>query len=154
MGEQVMTTGCQICDEDLGFKIQAGHSVCPYCADLLRWFRGFFAHEPIVDLEKITPATTFGELATDSLDYMNWLVEAEEKLGIRISDTEAERFVTVGQFLRHLRLHGAEWPSDYDIRLVKKGGCFSRFRWMKICGSNWITDGAAAWQNSRQSRKR
>jgi acyl carrier protein len=91
-----------------------------------------FAHEPFLNLEKITPATTFSELETDSLDYMNSLVEAEEKLGIRISDTEAERFVTVGQFLRHLRLHDADWPTDYDIRLVKKGGCFSRFRWIKI----------------------
>jgi acyl carrier protein len=132
MGEQVMTTRCQICDEDLGFTIQPGHSLCPHCTDLLRWFRGYFAQEPFLNLEKITSATTFGELETDSLDYMNWLVEAEEKLGVRISDTEAERFMTVGQFLRHLRLHGAEWPSDCDIRLTKKGGAFSRYRWIKI----------------------
>jgi acyl carrier protein len=127
-----MRTGCQICDAQLCFEVQGGHAICPNCQDLLRWFRGYFSHERFLDQEKITPETSFIELGTDSLDYMNWLVEADEKLGIQISDREAERFITVGQFLRHLRDHGAEWPSDCEIRLVKKGSCFSRFRWIKV----------------------
>lgn len=127
-----MTTECHICNEMNG----GGPGVwilCPRCEGLLRWFRGYFAHEPGFDLEMLTPATTFKELGTDSLDYMHWLIEAEEKLGIKISEREGERFLTVGQFLRHLRCKGAEWPNDWAIQLEKKGGCFSKYRWITVC---------------------
>ncbi len=78
----------------------------------------------------ITPATRFVEdLGVDSLDWMCWPLEAEEKLGVAIPDREAERFETVGQFIRVLRDAGAEWPEDAAVRLLPRHWWCSRYRW-------------------------
>jgi acyl carrier protein len=126
-----MASQCQICGAQLCPDLVEG--TCQSCADLLRWFRGYFAHESLVDLNRITPLTSFVELGTDSLDYMDWLLEANEKLGIQISAKDAEKCVTVGEFLRSLRLLGAKWPKECEIRQIKKGGCFSQYAWVKVC---------------------
>jgi hypothetical protein len=63
---------------------------------------------------------------------MNWLMEAEEKLGVAIPDDDASELRTVGQFLRYLREHGASWPPDSEIRLVQEGGCWRRYRWEAV----------------------
>jgi len=103
------------------------------CAGLLRWFRGHFAHEPGLDLARINIETRFTEdLGTDSLDYMCWPIEAEEKLGVAIPDREAELLVTVGHFLRWLRMHGASWAGNKEIRLVQKGNCWKPYVWQVV----------------------
>jgi acyl carrier protein len=56
---------------------------------------------------QIAPETTFIDLGADSLDWMDWLLEAEDKLGTTIPDRDAEGLHTVGQFLRYLRIRGA-----------------------------------------------
>ena len=118
---------CQICGD-----VAPGEAVahCPECAHLLRWVRGYFAHVPGLETH-IRPETTFRDLGADSLDWMDWLVEAEGKLGIKIPDEDAGELNTVGEFLRYLRARGASWPSDYDIRLRQKGGCFRNYVWVK-----------------------
>jgi acyl carrier protein len=124
-----MTQSCRICDASLSGQ----SSLCPDCQALLRWFRGYFAHDTSIVLEHISLETRFAQdLGTDSLDYMDWLVEAEEKLGVTIPDQESERLATVGQFLRYLREHGATWPSDQEVRLVQKGGCWRPYRWEAV----------------------
>lgn len=68
----------------------------------------------------------------ESLDWMNWIVEAEEKLGIAIPDEDVEALSTVGQFLRYLRARNASWASNDDIRLAQKGGCFHAYAWENV----------------------
>jgi acyl carrier protein len=118
-----MADVCSICGNTTG-----GPDLCGPCAGLLRWIRGYFAHIP--DLPpKITPETRFVEdLGVDSLDWMCWPLEAEEKLGVVIADWQAERIETVGQFIRALRDAGARWPDDADVRLLPRSW-WSRYRW-------------------------
>lgn len=102
---------CQVCDN----KSVENSELCPLCDGLLRWFRSYFAHEPRLELGKISIKTRFqAGLGVDSLDYICWLAESEEKLGIEIPDRQAEYFHTVGQFLRYLRQHGACWPENWE----------------------------------------
>jgi acyl carrier protein len=125
--EQAMPESCSTCGEVVADR----NGLCRECALLLRWVRGYFGHVSGLD-KQITPQTTFNDLGTDSLDWMNWLVEAEEKLGIAIPDLEAERTQTVGQFIQCLRARGASWAPDDDIRLKTKGGCFRNYAWEKV----------------------
>lgn len=55
---------------------------------------------------RITPETEFFELIAESLDYVEWQLVAEERFGVTIPGRVAERMVTVGDFLRHIRLQG------------------------------------------------
>ncbi len=123
-----MREPCPICGIGITGKAPV---LCPECAHLLRWVRSYFADllDPIL---QITPETTFNELAIESLDYMNWILEAEEKLGIAISDQDAESIQTVGQFVRYLRARGASWPPDSELRLEQKGGFFRDTVWVRV----------------------
>jgi acyl carrier protein len=130
-----MTKACPICDAATSGDADVTADVyCQECAQLLRWFRSYFAHEPKRVLEWITPERSFVELGVDSLDYMNWLLEAEEKLGGAFSDEEAERIHTVGQFLHALRARGAAWSPDCDLLLLHKANClrFREYAWVKV----------------------
>jgi acyl carrier protein len=124
---QTMPATCSIC----GDVVADGAAHCQECAQLLRWVRGYFAHVSGLDMQ-ITPQTAFNDLGADSLDWMNWLLEAEEKLGIAIPDRDVERLRTVGQFIQILRARGASWAPDDDIRLKTKGGCFRNYAWEKV----------------------
>ena len=119
-----MADDCSICESATG-----GSDLCGSCAGLLRWVRGYFAHIPDLP-QKITPETRFVEdLGVDSLDWMCWPLEAEEKLGVVIPDRQAERIRTVAQFIRALRDAGAEWPDDAAVRLLPRRGCWSSYHW-------------------------
>ena len=122
-----MAETCSICGDVVADRT----SLCRDCAQLLRWVRGYFAHVSGLDMQ-ITPQTTFNDLGADSLDWMNWLLEAEEKLGIAIPERAAERLQTVGQFIKYLRAQGASWTSDDDIQLKQKGGCVRTYVWEKV----------------------
>jgi len=105
-----------------------GPDLCAGCAGLLRWIRGYFAHIP--DLPpKITPETRFvGDLGVDSLDWMYRPPEAEEELGVVLSDWQLERTLTVGQFILASREAGAEWPDGTDVRLAPRPRWWSPYR--------------------------
>ena len=118
-----MSGPCKIC----GSPLDGDTALLPACANLLRWVRGYFAHVPGLELH-IRPQTTFKDLGADSLDWMNWLVEAEDKLGIAIPDPDAEKLITVGEFLRYLRAQGASWACDDHIRLEDKSQLLSHLR--------------------------
>ncbi len=119
---------CPICGVGITGKTPV---LCPECAHLLRWVRGYFAGF-VRDPGQITPETTFIELGVNSLDYMNWILEAKEKLGIVISNEDAESIRTLGQFLRYLRARGASWPADSEIRLEQNGGFFRNSVWVRL----------------------
>jgi acyl carrier protein len=93
--------------------------------------RGYFAHVPGLP-ERITPHTRFVEdLGVDSLDWMCWPLEAEEKLGVTLPGHRVlEQVETVGQFLKVLRQAGADWPDDQEVRLLPRRGWWSRYRWV------------------------
>lgn len=85
----------------------------------MRWIRSYYADDPKA-ATKIGPNASFRELFDlDSLDYVDWVLEAESIFGVAISDRDAEKFTTVGEFLDYLRLAGAQWRSDQDIEITK-----------------------------------
>mgnify|MGYP002390370699 CR=1 FL=1 len=52
--------------------------------------------------EIVTIDTTFHELSMESLDYIEWISEAEDKFGVVIGDVDAEKLRTVGDYLRYM----------------------------------------------------
>jgi len=99
---------CTICHEpaDAGERMPGGGSLCPPCALLFRWFLSYYAEVEFASEERgTTPETTFHELSVESLDYVQWLLEAEERFAVTIPDRQAERMRSVGDDLRFIRLH-------------------------------------------------
>lgn len=100
-----------ICGEKPGGIGLTPDALCPMCGRLLDWFRGHYADEGL-DLTKLTAETTFRDISTDSLDDVEWLIEAEERFGVVIPDADAARMKTVGDYLRYIRLCiGGDTPS-------------------------------------------
>jgi len=57
-----------------------------------------------VDSKKVTPEARFiGDLGADSLDCVELTMKFEEEFHIAIPDEEANRFVTVGDAIRHIQ---------------------------------------------------
>ena len=134
-----MQAHCSIC-----LATVEDSELCAACANLLRWVRGYFADEPGLPA-KITPETRFVEdLGVESLDWMCWPLEAEEKLGVTFPDRELERIQTVGQFIRALREAGAVWPDGFDVRLAPRPRWWSSYRWdvVESAGDAACGDGA------------
>jgi acyl carrier protein len=132
----VKRTVCEICMGDASSDPAAKEKACCHeCAQLFRWFREYFAHDPSFGVTWwIMPATSFTDLGVESLDWMCWLLEVEEKLGIDIPEKDTEKLHTVGEFVRYLRARGASWPTDYEIRLIQKGSCIPLrgYVWEKV----------------------
>ncbi|MGK7873042.1 MAG: acyl carrier protein [Xenococcaceae cyanobacterium] len=122
-----MVVSCTICSA----ASDSGTDLCPACSGLLRWVRGYFAHEPGLP-EKITPEVRFIEdLGVDSLDWVCWPLEAEEKLGVTFPDDQVlEKVQTVGDWIRLLRQMGAEWPTNREVHLLPRLWWWSSYRWV------------------------
>jgi acyl carrier protein len=72
--------------------------------------RAHLADELEVDPERITESTRFREdLEADSLDLYTLVQELEDSYGIRISDEEAAKILTVGQAVEFVLAHA---PAD------------------------------------------
>ena len=66
--------------------------------EVLALIRAHLADELEVDPDRIEPATRFREdLEADSLDLFTLVQELEDSYGVRMSDEEAARILTVGQ---------------------------------------------------------
>ena len=66
--------------------------------EVLALIRAHLADELEVDPELINPSTRFREdLEADSLDLFTLVQELEDSYGVRMSDEEAARILTVGQ---------------------------------------------------------
>lgn len=61
-----------------------------------------------VDAEAISPEATFEDLDLDSLDLVEFALAAEEELGVRIEDEEAEGLETLGATVKLLEEKGAK----------------------------------------------
>jgi acyl carrier protein len=57
--------------------------------------------------EDIKPEATFGDLDLDSLDLVEFALAAEEEMGVRISDEEAEQLDTLDDTVALLEEKGA-----------------------------------------------
>jgi acyl carrier protein len=110
-----MSPVCLVCGEKPGRTGLTPDALCPICGRLLDWFRGHYADEGL-DLTKLTAETTFRDISADSLEDVEWLVEAEEKFGVVIPDADAARMKTVGDYLGDLRLSmGGARPSPGQL---------------------------------------
>lgn len=61
-----------------------------------------------VPADDISPEATFDDLDLDSLDLVEFALAAEEDLGVRISDEEAEELETLGDAVSLLEAKGAK----------------------------------------------
>ncbi len=70
--------------------------------------QGHLADELEVDPESVSEATRFREdLEADSLDLYTLVQELEDSYGVKISDEEATRILTVGQAVDFVMASGA-----------------------------------------------
>ncbi|WP_165226888.1 phosphopantetheine-binding protein [Aquisphaera insulae] len=107
---------CLICSEKPGSFALDDDALCPTCGKLLSWFRSKFSEEKGLDLRSLTALTTFRDLSTDSLDHIEWVMEAEGQFGIILTDAVAERLLTVGDFLGYIRAHaGGTSPAGSNV---------------------------------------
>ncbi len=75
--------------------------------DVFQLIRAHLADELEVDPERIGPDTRFREdLEADSLDLYTLVQELEDSYGVRISDEEAAKILTVGQAVDFVMAHG------------------------------------------------
>jgi acyl carrier protein len=75
--------------------------------DVFRAIRAHLADELEVDPARITPETRFREdLEADSLDLYTLVQELEDSYGVRISDEDAAKILTVGQAVDFVIAHG------------------------------------------------
>lgn len=61
-----------------------------------------------VPAEDVTPDATFEDLDLDSLDLVEFALAAEEEMGVRISDDEAEDLTTIQDIVDLLESKGAK----------------------------------------------
>ncbi len=61
-----------------------------------------------VPADDITPQSTFEAMDLDSLDLVEFALAAEEDLGVRISDEEAEQLTTLEDTVTLLEAKGAK----------------------------------------------
>jgi acyl carrier protein len=75
--------------------------------DVFQLIRAHLADELEVDPDRIGAGTRFKEdLEADSLDLYTLVQELEDSYGVRISDEEATKILTVGQAVDFVMAHG------------------------------------------------
>jgi len=96
-------------DANIEFSDPAGDAPCPSCghllwrsAMLLERFRDRFAESAGTAGKDLTVDTSFGDLASDSLDAVELVMELEEEFDIDIPDKDAEKLLTIGDALRYI----------------------------------------------------
>jgi acyl carrier protein len=76
-------------------------------SDVYQRVKELLEHKFGVPEEAIRPEATFEELDLDSLDLVEFALAAEEELGVRISDEEAEELDTLADTVKLLESKGA-----------------------------------------------
>ena len=75
--------------------------------EIFQLIRAHLADEFEVDPERVQQDTRFKEdLEADSLDLYTLVQELEDSYGVRISDEEAAKILTVGQAVDFVMAHG------------------------------------------------
>ena len=108
-------TRCVLCgaQTNLEFSDPAGDAPCPNCGHLLWHSAQLFSTiqnrlAEILDtsFEKITAETSTSDLAPDSLDTVELIMQLEEYFDLTIPNEAAERLQTVGDIVRYLEQRG------------------------------------------------
>jgi acyl carrier protein len=77
--------------------------------------RSHLADELEIDPESISEATRFREdLEADSLDLYTLVQELEDSYGVKISDEQATKILTVGQAVEFVLASGSDTPPVGD----------------------------------------
>jgi acyl carrier protein len=77
--------------------------------------RSHLAEELEIDPESISEATRFREdLEADSLDLYTLVQELEDSYGVKISDEQATKILTVGQAVEFVLASGSDTPPVGD----------------------------------------
>jgi acyl carrier protein len=97
---------CRVCgNAEVVKRVEGSIGLCHVCAKLLHWFRShFFDSSGAKEASWISPETTFRELSIESLDYVEWIIEAEKQFAIKIPDNDATRLKSVGDYLGYIKL--------------------------------------------------
>ena len=75
--------------------------------DVLELIRAHLADELEIEPEKIAESTRFKEdLEADSLDLYTLVQELEDSYGVKISDEDAAKILSVGQAVDFVLAHG------------------------------------------------
>ncbi len=98
---------CPICGRDvcLAPSQPSGDAPCPYCGHLLWWFQQRISLNrgiPLDQVELLTSLEVESDLAADSLDVVELLMEIEEEFEITIPDDDYEKILTVGEAIRYI----------------------------------------------------
>jgi acyl carrier protein len=76
-------------------------------ADVFQLIQSHLADELAVDPARIDESTRFKEdLEADSLDLYTLVQELEDTYGVRMSDEDAAKILTVGQAVEYVVAHG------------------------------------------------
>jgi acyl carrier protein len=99
---------CPVCDKvsRLEPSFPGGDSCCPTCGHLL-----LLARDRVIDAlgrvpEEFSLSTSLADTTLDSIEFVELVMELEEEFEVDISDADAEKIQTVGDFLRYLRRKG------------------------------------------------
>lgn len=65
-----------------------------------------------VEEDEVSPTATFEDLDLDSLDLVEFALAAEDEMGVRISDEEAEQLETLDDTVKLLEEKGAKVEED------------------------------------------
>ena len=77
-----------------------------------------------IDEAKVTEESSFiDDLGADSLDTVELVMAFEEEFGSEISDSEAEKILTVGDAVKFIYY----WCSCCPIKIIKYLGVFKKF---------------------------
>ena len=118
---------CLVCGEEPGGDWADPRRPCRRAAGCLTG-SGATTEEPI-DLGTITTGTRFIDFLADSLEYVEWLIEAEEYLGVVIPDRDAERMTTVGDFIRYVHLHARKKLGEWTPRSIDGSDAMGSRKW-------------------------
>lgn len=102
---------CALCGAEVNLEVSepAGDAPCPACghllwysADLLAKLRSRLADTLGVAAKQISAETLWNELGADSLDTVEFIMEAEEEFDVHIPDDDAEQIQSLADLIRYL----------------------------------------------------
>lgn len=102
-----MPSHCPLCgtESNISFSDPAGDAPCPNCGCLI--WQSMVLLEQFRDrwgslLADFSAESPLREIAKDSLDVVELVMELEEEFDINIPDDEAEKIKTIGDLIRFL----------------------------------------------------
>jgi acyl carrier protein len=102
---------CPLCDAraPIEFSEPAGDATCPNCgcliwrsADVLDFVRQSIARSNSIPLEDLQPATLFESYHGDSIDFIELVMELEDRYRLVIPDEDYANIRSIGDLVRYV----------------------------------------------------